>query len=208
MQKFSAIIDQLREPATVSRMPSVRCPAITRPTSDEECRALREWAQTVPTVPPQPASIDQLTKHLQFLAAALPSKNVDDLNGKMKASVYASLLGGYSNDALAFMARTACATLDWFPTPRQCLDLISAYRPPVSDQETALRLCQDYQTEQFDRWFANVSAGQPIGDVPEQWQRIAIERGVLRRLPGGTIVIRARYHGPFKIYQAAEAKAA
>lgn len=205
MQKFSAIIDQLREPATALPTPFAKCPAIVRPTSDEECRALREWAQHAPVAPPQPATIEQLAEHLKFLAAALPSKNVDDINGKMKASVYAALLGGYSNDALKFMARSACATLDWFPTPRQCLDLIAAYRPPVSDQETALRLCQDYSNDQFERWYGNVKAGQPIGDVPEQWMQIAVERGAMRRLSNGSFVSRALYYGPTKPYVAGAA---
>jgi len=151
-------------------------------------------------MPEEPATRQELTKHLQFMAAALPSKNVDDTTGAMRAAVYASLLAGYSNDALRFMARTACATLDWFPTPRQCLDLISAYRPPVSDQETALRLCQSYTDAAFDRWLDNIGSGQPIGDVPEQWRRIAVERGILRRLSDGSFVARARYHGPFKPY--------
>lgn len=152
---------------------------------------------------PRPAaSQEQLAKHLSFMAAALPSKNVDDLTGKMRTAVYANLLGSYCNEALAFMARKACMTLDWFPTPRQCLDLIAEYRPPISAQETALRLCQDYTGNQFDRWLANLADGQPIGDVPEHWLRIAVERGHMRRLESGAFVSRALYQGPYKPYVA------
>jgi hypothetical protein len=178
-------------------------PVIAAPATDEECNALREWAQNTPLVAPPPATTEQLARHLAFMAAALPSKSVDDVSGKMRVAVYASLLSGYTNAALAFMARAACQTLDWFPTPRQCLDLIAGYRPPVSDQETALRLCQDYTSGQFDRWMTNLADGQPIGSVPEHWKRIAVEQGALRRLSDGSFVSRALYHGPSKPWSVA-----
>jgi len=165
-----------------------------------ECNALREWAQTTPAVAPQPASSDQLAKHLSFMAAALPSKNVDDTTGKMRATVYASLLRGYPNEALAFMARRACQSLDWFPTPKQCLELLAEYRQPETAQNRALRLCQDFTSTQFDRWLANIRDGQEPGDVPESWMRIAVEQGVMRRLDNGSYVSRALYQGPRKAY--------
>lgn len=198
MDRFAAIVDQLRGPQTGSLQPSVKCPDLRHPTTDAECNALREWAQSTPADRPAAASMDQLKRHLEFMAAALPSKGLDEQSGKMKAAVYAALLGGQPNEALAYMARTACMTLDWFPTPRQCLDIIADYRPPVSDQEIAIRLCQDYTANQFDRWIANLSDGQPIGDVPEQWKRIAVEQGAIRRLSDGSYVSRALYHGPYK----------
>lgn len=198
MNRFAAIVDQLRDPATASVQPSAKCPGLRLPTTDEECNALRERAQTSQPERPAAATIDQLARHLEFMAAALPSKGLDEMSGKRKAAVYASILGGQSNEALAYMARTACMTLDWFPTPRQCLDIIADYRPPVSDQEVAIRLCQDYTSNQFDRWIANLTDGQPVGDVPEQWKRIAVEQGAMRRLSDGSYVSRALYHGPYK----------
>ncbi len=179
--------------------------AISRPTTDAECTALRRWAESVSMQAQQPASPQQLSRHLMFMQAALPSKNVDEASGAMKVAVYASLLGSYCDEALAFMATEACRRLHWFPTPRQCLDIIAEYRPPVSDHEIALRLCQDYTTDQFGRWYANLKAGQPVGDVPEQWMRIAVERGAMRRLSNGSFVSRALYHGPVKPYLAGAA---
>lgn len=196
MKQFAAIVDQLRAPETALPVHYSKPPVITRPTSDIECNALREWAQNTPVQHPPAVTTEQLAKHLAFMAAALPSKGLDELSGKMKVAVYSSLLGSYSNAALAFMARTACQTLDWFPTPRQCLDLIAQYRPPLTDQEHALRLCEDYTGGQFDRWFANLTEGQPIGDVPDHWLRIGVEQGALRRLSNGAYVSRALYHGP------------
>ena len=196
MAQFSKIVDQMRVAATAGPVPSTACPALVRPTSDTECAALREWAQNTPVAVPPAATTDQIAKHLAFMASALPAKGVDDLTSKMRFAVYTSLLDGTSNKALAHMARRACETLDWFPTPRQCLDLIAEYRPPEPDQVVALRLCQDYTTEQFERWITNVIDCQPIGDVPEQWMRIAVEQGAMRRLADGRYVSRAQYYGP------------
>jgi hypothetical protein len=195
MQQLAAIVARLPDHSTGSQVRFVKSPVITKPTTDTECAMLREWAQNTP-VEYYAATTDQLAKHLSFMAAALPSKGLDEMSGKMKVAVYASLLGGHTNEALAFMARRACQTLDWFPTPRQCLDLLAEYRPPTSDQERALALCQDYSTDKFNRWMTNLSEGQPIGDVPEQWMRIAVEQGAMRRLADGRYVSRAQYYGP------------
>lgn len=177
--------------------------SVAPPRSVEECKALKAWAESEPTESPPVATQAQIEDRLEYLAATLPSRNIDDEAGRKRFAVYVSLLGGYSWEAIAHMAREACRRHDWFPTPKQCLDIISEYRPPVSDREIALRLCQDFTTAQFDRWLANVGNGQPIGDVPEQWKRIAVEQGAIRRLSDGNYVSRALYHGPFKPVQVA-----
>ena len=138
------------------------------------------------------------------MAAALPSRGVDADTGRRRAAVYASVLAGWTNDAFAYMARTACQTLDWFPTPKQCLDILATYPAPVDDRAVALRLCQDYQHDRFETWAANVRAGSPIGDVPARWLRIAVEHGFVRRLEDGSHVSRAHYHGPLKPVPAAD----
>jgi len=163
----------------------------------EECDALREWAHS--TTPLHvPATRAELNRHIEFMNATLPSKNADVETGKMRLAVYFSILSGYTNEALAFMSRTACTTLDWFPTPKQCLEILAQYRAPISEQADAILICQQFTQDAFDTWLCNVADGQPIGDVPDQWKRIAVERGVLRRMEDGSFVIRSLYHGPFK----------
>lgn len=169
---------------------------------------LRRWAETTAPSPPQPATADQLVDCLETMEANLPRQRMDDRSGQIKANTIASVLAEHSGEALAFLTYEAIRRLRWFPSVRDCLDILAEYRRPEPDQQVALRLCQDYQTEKFDRWFASLRAGREVGDVPDQWKRIAIERGALRRLADGSIVIRATYYGPFKSYQAAEAKAA
>lgn len=175
---------------------SVKCPAVTdrdlqMPTTDAEARELAEWARSQPLTPP--VTMEQLGRHLAYMQVALPSRAMDTDAGRMRTAVYARLLGGYTNDALAFMARTACTTLDWFPTPHQCLEILKGYTPPISASERALRLCSSYSQARFEEWLARLSAGEmsqsEVDAANERWRKIAWERGLLR-LDGNRLVIR------------------
>lgn len=164
----------------------------------DECRTLRQWALNNPAPRPEPAADTQILKHLRYLHSVLASRSVDDNSGDHRFAVYLSVLRKYPNDALAFMARTACESLKWFPVPSECLEILGRYKPPETDQENALRLCGTFMQDAFERWLANLQDGNPIGDVPERWINIAVERGALRRLALGIIVSVALYQGPFK----------
>lgn len=168
-------------------------PMIRMPTTIEECRALKVWAESVPATV-EPISPPQLAKHLSFMAATLPSRSVDDETGKMRFAVYVRILGRFSNEALAYMARTACETLDWFPTPKQCLAIIEQYREPLSERDEALRLCARFTRDRFDGFIAALAAGamtdEEVNNFPEQWKRIAVEQGHLLLTDDGTYALR------------------
>lgn len=155
-----------------------------------------KWAETQ-SPRPEPATESQISRHLSFIAATLPSKNQDEESGQQRVTVYATLLRGYSNGAMAFMARRACATLDWFPTPRQCIDILNQYREPPTDRDLALSYCHSFGQAQFEAFLASFEARQAtnttIAAVPEQWRRIAMERGYLRLMPDGGFIIRDPY---------------
>ena len=170
-----------------------------KPTTIEECRILAAWAEAQPSGKPRPASAEQIERHLEFLATALPSKRVDLDTGKRRFAVYVSMLGGFSDAALAHMSRRACETLQWFPVPAECIALAREHREPVDDHAAILRLCEDTANDLFERWLVNIGEGQPIGDVPDRWLRIAVERGTLRRLEHDRYVTRALYHGPIRV---------
>lgn len=163
-------------------------PPIQMPITATEAYALQAWAESVDDRP-RPASMLQITKHLTFMAATLPSKNLDEESGKMRVAVYSSILRDYSNEAIAYMARRACQQLDWFPTPRQCLELIGGYRPPVTEKDEALMLCHNYWHGKFDEFMDYLKAGgatqEMVDAVPRRWRLIAMERGYLRHLPDG-----------------------
>ncbi|OHC93922.1 MAG: hypothetical protein A3H25_02875 [Sphingomonadales bacterium RIFCSPLOWO2_12_FULL_63_15] len=167
-------------PATKQQLPK---PAIRLPQTVDEAKALKVWAEAQ-CDRPEPAAPLQITNHLKFLAATLPSKNLDDTTGKMRFAVYSSILGDFSNEALAYMARRACAELDWFPTPRQCLDILRDYREPATDRDKALMLCHRFWQGRFEDFIAALKADTATDDdvaaVPETWRKIAMEQGYLR----------------------------
>jgi len=162
------------------------------PATREECRSLRAWANAQPSTRPTSATHDQIEHHLEFLAATLPSKAIDAETGKRRFAVYVSLLEGLSSEALAHMSRRACETLDWFPTPKQCLDLAREYTPPQSAAVLAISQCNHFDQISFDRWIDALPNGGEIGDAPQRWIDIAIARNAIRRMPDKSLVIRRK----------------
>lgn len=158
-------------------------PTIRLPETVDEARALKAWAILQDDAPIL-ASPGQLSRHLEFMAATLPTKAMDEEGGKKRVAVYARILGDFSNEALAYMARRACETLDWFPTPRQCLDILREYREPATDRDKALMLCHRFWQGRFEDFIAALKAGTATDDdvaaVPETWRKIAMEQGYLR----------------------------
>lgn len=161
-----------------------------------ECRALEAWAEALPVTRQVVANADQIRRHMTFLAATLPTQGHAEETGQLRFAVYTSILAGWSNEALAYMARECCKRLRWFPVPVQMLEILTEYRPPVTERETVLQLCARFRGGEMERWLDNLREDQPIGDVPESWKRIAVEQGPLRRLADGSHVSRALYHGP------------
>jgi len=194
-----AILSVIEGGLTASPLPSEKSliakPIIRLPETVEECRSLKEWADAQPDGVP-PASTSQLARHLEYLAVTLPRQAADDESGEKRTAVYARILGGYSNHALAYMARKACETLNWFPTPKQCLDILETYRPPQTEKDGALALCHRFWQGRFEDWHAAVRDGSAdqatIDGAPKQWRMIAMERGLLRLLEDGSFVLRRK----------------
>lgn len=159
------------------------------------------WAQRQPIRSPQ-ASFDQIGRHLDFLHAALPSRRSDEQAGRMRATVYAAVLSGYSDAALGWMAQRACATLDWFPTPHQCLEILQDWREPVTARARADALCLTYWQGQYEAFAAALADGTAtaadVARAKPRWCAIACERGLLRRLDDGSYVIRTLWQGPLR----------
>lgn len=187
-------LNQLTDSPLHSDKQLIAKPEIRRPQNDEEARALQLWAANHVDVIPS-ATVNQLAKHLSFMSATLPSKNTDEESGKMRVAVYSAILRDFSNDALAYMARKACERYDWFPTPRQCLEILDEYRAPSTDKDRALMLCHNYWQGQFEDFMDVLKAGDATQDivdsVPRRWRMIAMEREYLRHMPEtDTFVIR------------------
>lgn len=193
------VINGGMDSSTRSEKQQIAKPVIRLPETVEEAKALRAWAEAQDDRP-RPASILQITKHLTFMAATLPSKGISDDDGKMRVAVYSKILGEFSNDALAYMARRACSELDWFPTPRWCLETVQQYRPPATEKDHALALCHRFFQGKFEDFIFALEHGTAdqalVDSVPLQWQKIAMERGYLRWInEEGRYVIRRKVIG-------------
>jgi hypothetical protein len=177
------VVEGGMDSSTLATKPVMPKPVIRLPETVDEAKALKAWANAQDDRQ-RPASPLQITKHLTFLGATLPSKSQDDDSGKMRFAVYSSVLAEYSNDALAYMARRACAELNWFPTPRQCIEFADQYRPPVSEKDRALSLCHRFFQGRFEDFISDLKLGLATQDLvdaaPLQWQQIAMEQGYLR----------------------------
>lgn len=168
-------------------------PVAGTPQTLDECRALEAWALAQSVAEPK-ATPQQIARHLEFLAATLPSRATDETSAKMRFAVYSRFLMEYSNDALAHMAREACVRFDWFPTPRQCLLILEEWHSPSSSRDIALRQCQTYWQDRHEAWLDLLATGDvaqaDIDAVPDQWKRIAVEHGHLRRMADGQYILR------------------
>ena len=127
-----------------------------------ECDELRSIALAMPTEH-IPVETRELARQLQFIEATLPSKNVEEQSGQMRTAVYTRLLGGYTKDALSYMTERVCRELDWFPTPRQCLEILADYRPRATQKDIALRICAKHTRARFDQWIAALRTGRSEG---------------------------------------------
>ncbi len=150
-----------------------------------ECDELRSLALAMP-VENVPVETRELAKQLQFIEATLPSKNTDEQSGQMRTAVYARILGGYTKEALSYMTERVCKELDWFPTPRQCLEILERYTPPSTKKEKALQICANHAQARFDEFIMSLRCNEPVElkDKPERWLRIAETQGYLRFADG------------------------
>jgi hypothetical protein len=146
-----------------------------------ECDELRSIALAMPTEH-IPVETRELARQLQFIDSTLPSKNVEEQSGQMRTAVYTRILGGYTKDALSYMTQRVCRELDWFPTPRQCLEILADYRPRATRKDIALRICAKHTQARFDQWIAALRTGGDVDieGVPDGWLQIAETQGYLR----------------------------
>lgn len=154
-----------------------------------ECDELRSVALAMP-MENIPVETRELAKQLQFIEATLPSKNTDEQSGQMRTAVYARILGGYTKEAISYMTERVCKELDWFPTPRQCIEILDSYTPRSSKRDKALQICANHTQSRFDEFIMSLRCGEPVElkDKPERWLRISETQGYLRFVDGEYVV--------------------
>lgn len=141
-------------------------------------------------------SDDQFNKSMRALSM-LPRRGDDDTTGELRVEIYQAMLGHYPNAAIRFMSATALAELEWFPSPKQCLDILGRWKRNDGEGQKRTRAAAMVRAEQKARFDDTMGAlerrefdqGQ-IDALPERIRSIGAERGFLRLHDDG--VYRAR----------------
>src|SRR5690606_25975961 len=76
---------------------------------------------------PVPCDATDFAKLMRSLSI-LPSRADDEVTGKLRLGIYHRMMGHYPRAAIAFMVETALGKFDWFPTPKQCLEILDGWR--------------------------------------------------------------------------------
>lgn len=141
---------------------------------------------------------DHFEKSMRALAI-LPGRAEDDLRGELKFAIYRRMIGKYSKAAISHLVETALSTLDWFPTPKQCLDILADWRDPdaaAHKHRTVMAASAVRQEKQarlndimdaLDRRLLDQAA---IDALPQRVREIGAERGFLRLHDDGVYRVR------------------
>lgn len=149
-----------------------------------------------PIIPPCDA--DHFEKSMRALAI-LPRRNEDDVRGELMFAIYRRMLGHFSKAAISHLVETSLETLDWFPTPKQCLEILADWRchetvvHKYQSTMAASAARNERQARLNDVMLAldrrELDQGQ-IDALPMQYRVVGAERGFLRLHDDG--VYRAR----------------
>lgn len=156
---------------------------------------LRELANS-PLPTPQPCDEAHFVKCLALMDI-LPRRNDDTLTGRARIALMRRHLGGFSSEAISYLAQTATARCHWFPTPAECLEILRDW--PNRDRDGALRqkarhLIQRELNHRMDETVARLAERaldqNEIDALPEMPKRIASEKGYLWAWPDGRFTVR------------------
>lgn len=179
---------------TGSNAPSTEGSKLVR-LNDQQLAAMEATANLPLAAPPR-CDDDHFEKSMRALAL-LPRRADDDMKGELRIAIYRRMIGGYSKEAISFLAETALAELEWFPSPKQCLDILARWKrndEAVHKQAMAGKLARAERQARFDDTMGALDRREldqaQIDALPERMRDIAAERGFLRRHDDG--VYRAR----------------
>lgn len=151
---------------------------------------------------PAPCENDHFNKCLRAIEAVLPRRQADDISGRLMVAVYWKKLGSYPKEAIDFLSNHAIENLRWFPTIAECIDILKLYQFTDGRYETAKAVLMHDRQLQFENTLGSIRDGKlpqdKIDTLPDYTKRVAETRGYLRRLDDGSLVIRAKWHGPLR----------
>lgn len=128
----------------------------------------------------------------------LPRRADDDVAAKVRMIVYRKHLGDYCEAAITYLAWEATGACQFFPSPAECRKILSQWTrndEAVQAKRFAAARAQAERSRRFDDCMSALKGRQlgqsEIDRLPVRWQKVAEERGYLRRREDGTYAVRA-----------------
>ncbi len=162
---------------------------------DDETMALLREISTA--VLPMPVSCDD--EHFSRCMKSLDilPRRADDTGGPLRLKLYKRKLGGFENGALSYLVDKGLERFQFFPSIKECLDLLRAF--PNRDRDMGRRGHAKHliEREQQHRLHDTILALQgrefsqtEIDALPAAWKRIAAEKMLLWAWPDGRFTVR------------------
>lgn len=143
-----------------------------------------------------PCDGEEFTK-LILTMSTMARRADDEATGKLRLAILRRVIGHHPREAIAYMVEKAITTLEWFPSPKQCLDILAGWKrsdEAVQRHASAIRLVRAERQARFDDIMHALEQRQldqaAIDALPDKIRSIAAERGFLRLHDDG--VYRAR----------------
>lgn len=185
---------------TASNAPSTaKATALAR--LDDQALAKAEALANSP-LPCLPPCDDGKFNQFMRTLATLARRASDDDKGELQVAIYRRMLGHYPRDALAFMVETTIAECDWFPSVKQCLEILARWKRSDGDVHSRARAAAAVRAEhraRFDEIMGTLERREfdqgQIDALPERIRSIGAERGFLRLHDDGVHRARPVPHG-------------
>lgn len=153
---------------------------------DDAQLALCDRVAALPAPPLIPAEHAFLIQCMRTLST-LPRRAEDETTAKIRLGLFQRHFGHLSREALAHLTERATATCAFFPTPKECFDILLGWQRSDDAHRAhgrAETLARREREARFDDLCARFRAGQveqpEVDALSERWQRILVERGFLR----------------------------
>lgn len=137
---------------------------------------------------------DHFLKSMRALSM-LPRKADDELKGELRVALYRRMIGHHPREAISFLVERALAECDWFPTPAQCVTILTRWQradDPVRLRNIAQSRARAELQFRFDETMESLRLREldqdAIDSLSDYWKRIAEERGYLRIVDGQFVV--------------------
>ena len=161
---------------------------------DETMGLLREIATAAL---PTPVSCDD--EHFARCMKSLDilPRRADDTGGPLRLKLYRRKLGGFENGALSFLVDRGLERFQFFPSIKECLDLLRAF--PNRDRDAGRRghakslIEREQQHRLHDAILAmrrREFSQTEIDALPAKWKQIAAEKMLLWAWPDGRFTVR------------------